>query len=65
MKICFKLVTGENYTLSHEVYGGNEPLDEARAVVQIGFILTKMAYFVCDQGEAISAQHIVSAHVEP
>lgn len=66
MKICFKLVTGETYTLSHEIYGGSEPFYEAGiAEVQIGFLLTKVAYFICDQGEFISAQHIVSAHVEP
>ena len=66
MKICFKMVTGETYTLSNKVYARPEPLrDEVDAKVEIGSILTKMAYFVCDQGEYISCQHIVSAHIEP
>lgn len=65
MKIRFKVVTGEEYTLSREVYGGSAPLDQTKATVQLGFLLTKVAYFTSDQGEVISAQHIVSAHVEP
>ena len=66
MKICFKVVTGDEYTLSRQVYGGTAPLvDETDASVQLGFVLTKVAYFKSDQGEFISASHIVSAHIEP
>jgi|GEM_PF-3750859 len=65
MKIRFKMVTGDEYTISHEVCGGNQPLDERKANVQLIQLLTKVAYFVCDQGESIAAQHIVSAHIEP
>ncbi len=65
MKICFKMVTGDTYTLSHEVYASSRPFDKAGAEIEISFILTKMAFFVCDQGEYISCQHIVSAHIEP
>lgn len=66
MKICFKMVTGDTYTLSNTVYVGSEPLgDVVNAQVELSFILTKMAFFVCDQGEYISCKHIVSAHIEP
>lgn len=65
MKIRFKLVTGDEYTISNEVCGGDKPLDEMKARVQLVCLMTKVAHFVCDQGEVISAQHIVSAHIEP
>lgn len=63
MRIHFKVVTGEEYTLSNEVYGGSAPLDEKKAFIQLSFLLSQVVSFTCDQGYAIAARHIVSAYV--
>lgn len=58
-KIHIKVSTGEEYTISNAFYGADGAMDVRGAVVQMGFLVTKMATVMTDQHVTVNTAHIV------
>jgi hypothetical protein len=63
-KIHFKVVTGEEFTISNAFYGAQGPMDAGDARVQMSFLLTKMAAIGTDQGKTVNVTQIVYEWIE-
>jgi hypothetical protein len=64
-KIHFKVVTGEEFTISRSFYGAEGPMETLQnASVQMSFLLTKMAAIGTDQGKTVNVQQIVYEWIE-
>jgi hypothetical protein len=63
--IHIKVVTGEEFTISHSFYGASGPMTEhSDAQVQMSFLLTKMASIGTDQGKTVNTAQIVYEWIE-
>jgi hypothetical protein len=63
-KIHFKVVTGEEFTISRSFYGAQGPMETLQdASVQMSFLLTKPAIGT-DQGKTVNVQQIVYEWIE-
>jgi hypothetical protein len=63
--IHIKVVTGEEFTISHSFYGASGPLkDHGDAQVQMSFLVTKMATIGTDQGKTVNTTQIVYQWIE-
>jgi hypothetical protein len=65
VKINFKMVNGEEFSIDHEVYAGSAPLkDRKDASVQLSLLMKELLYFTSDQGKIVVVKHIVTAWIE-
>lgn len=63
--IHVKLVSGDEFTISHSFYGASGPMETTGdAQVQMSFLLTKMAAVGTDQGKTINVAQIAYEWVE-
>ncbi|MES2171200.1 MAG: hypothetical protein V4479_10845 [Actinomycetota bacterium] len=63
--IHIKLVSGDEFTISHSFYGASGPMTtRSDAEVQMSFLLTKMAAVGTDQGKTVNVAQIAYEWVE-